>query len=159
MSRLLKIARFFRFVEEVEINDKSELMPENVFVIPQGVCLEGELHTSLPVVIAGEMHGTINVKNNSPLLILPGGLICNGLVSADVVEVQGRVTDAGIDTQKLSVSRTGSISGRSQVRYEKISKHEDSVIEGSFKKRKDPRGQLPLSKEFGFEKINLMEIG
>lgn len=139
MSRLVKVARFLRLVEERVVFDKTEPLPNDVLIVPPGSLVEGQLHTNMSVVLGGEMHGSINIKGDAKLLVLEGAKIRGGLVSADLVEMNGVAIDVGIDADRMVLSQTGRVEGNSQVRYGKLTKHEDAPIDGRLQKRKSAR--------------------
>lgn len=139
MNRLLKLACRLGLVEAHVTFDSMEDLPNDVLIIPSGSVVEGQLHTNLTVVVAGEMNGSINIKGDASLTILEHAEVRNGLVSANTVEIHGTTRDVAIDVDRVHVSSTGRIEGNSQLRYGKLSKHEDAPINGQIEKRKSRR--------------------
>lgn len=147
MNKLAKLACLLGLMEEHVVSDRTDPIPKDVLILPPGSVVEGELHTNMAVVVAGDVEGSINIRGDAKLIILEGASIRNGLVSADIVEISGSATDVGIDVDRLYVSGTGSIQGASKLRYGKLAKHENAPIDGMLQKRKTLRdGTLHIAR-------------
>lgn len=139
LNLFLRAAYKLGLVEDVVTFEKLVPVPSNVMYIPAGAKVEGQIHTELPIVVAGCMEGTLNVRGDADLIVLDKGEINNGLVSANNVEIHGTVRNARLDVNRLNITKTGKVIGKTQVRYDKISLDVDAPIEGHLSKRKSSR--------------------
>lgn len=139
MNLLLRAAYKLGLVEDIIAFEKLVPVPNQVMYIPSGARVEGQIHSELPIVVAGCMEGTLNVRGEGELIILDKGEVNNGLLSANHVEVHGTVRNATIDVNRLNISKTGKVIGNNRLRYDRLSKHEDAPIEGQIAKRKTIR--------------------
>lgn len=126
------------FLEEHESFGSVETFKSDRLVVPAGRCFEGELHTDLPVIVAGEFRGAINIRGDGKLIFLKGAK-GRGFFSANEVQVNTSLNDVVIDTNVLKVAETGAIEGDSEVRYDQIVKHLDAPINGRFGRRSTSR--------------------
>lgn len=139
MNLLLRAAYKLGLIEDIVAFEKLVPVPNKVMYIPSGAKVEGQIHTELPIVVAGCMEGTLNVRGEGELIVLEKGEVNNGLVSANHVEVHGTVRNATIDVNRLNIAKTGKVVGNNRLRYDKLSKDEDAPIEGQIAKRKTIR--------------------
>jgi len=135
MNLLLRLAYKLGLIEDRVAFRTLTPLPRDILYIPAGYRVEGQIHTELPVVVAGTMDGSINIRGDADLVILKEGSINNGLVSANFVDVSGSLRNAHIDVCRLFIHDTGKVLGRSQILYEKLGKHPDSQMDATSKKR------------------------
>ena len=139
MNPFLQAAVWLGLVEWRDDYERSEPMTNDVLYIPADAVVEGQIHTTLPVVVAGVMKGSINVRGDGKVTVLPKATVSDGLVSADFVEIRGVAANVDIDADRLLLTETGKIEGQSRVRYGQLSKHLEAPVNGLLQKRKSIR--------------------
>lgn len=142
MSFIRRLALTLRLVEERDVYDKREKVPDDVLIIPRGSHVAGELHTDLEVIVAGTLEGSVNITSTRRVVVLESGMVSSGVISTEELDIYGTVRAVGVDVDRLRMSATGGIEGNSQVRYKKLSTHEDAQINGQLAKRSEDRVAL-----------------
>lgn len=139
MNLVIRLLQRLNIVDLHETYDKREAIDTSTLVIPEGCTVSGDMHSSIPVVIAGEVQGTVNVVGDGPVTVLKSGSVSKGLLSANTIKLGGKLTDVALDADLLQVDSSARVKGHSMVRYGKLEMHKDGVLEGALSRRRNPR--------------------
>jgi len=101
-------------------------------LIAQGTCIEGNLKFTDGMRIDGEVIGDIRANEGSPsILVISESASVTGLVHADHVIINGRVTGPVLASQLLELQPKARIEG--EVSYKALEMHQGAVIFGQLR--------------------------
>ena len=159
MNFFIRMCYKLGLFEDVVAFKRLEPLPRDILYVPAGYTMAGQIHTDLPVVIAGCVEGSVNVRGGGDIVVLEQGSINNGLVSANYVDLSGALRNAHIDVDRMYVHESGKVLGRSKLLYSKLGKHDDAQVDVSTRKRSTGRdGFIHLAEgrvdAIGFDEIS-----
>ncbi len=101
-------------------------------LIAQGSCIEGNLKFSDGLRVDGEVIGDIRANEGSPsILVISESASVTGLIHADHVIINGRVTGPVHASQVLELQPKAKIEG--EVSYKALEMHQGAVIFGQLR--------------------------
>jgi cytoskeletal protein CcmA (bactofilin family) len=114
---------------------------ESIAKIGQSIRIKGEVQAGEPLIVAGQVDGTVEV-NGHPLTIDTGGAI-EATVSADTIIVSGRASGLLTATAKIVIENSATVNG--DVAAPSVSLAEGAVVNGRIETRQKPKGSLSLA--------------
>ena len=135
MNFLKKAFLKLGLIREETVFTALEKLPQDVIVIPEGSYIQGGMRTDLSVVVAGVMHGDLEIDGRGEIVVLSGGVVRDGAISAASILIQGVASDVRLDGDSIYVPSEGRLQGRNEITYGKFIRDGDADIAGSFFKR------------------------
>lgn len=114
-------------------------------LIAQGSCIEGNLKFTDGLRVDGEVIGDIRANEGSPsILVISESASVTGLIHADHVIINGRVTGPVHASQLLELQPKARIEG--EVSYKALEMHQGAVISGQLRPTSQEVEEKPVLK-------------
>lgn len=109
--------------------------------IGPSIRIKGEVHSAEPLVVAGHVDGTIEVKGHV-LTIDPGGSV-EATVGADTIVVSGKASGLLTATGRVVIKETATVDG--DVSAPIVSLAEGATVNGRIETAQKPKASLSLA--------------
>ncbi len=109
--------------------------------IGPSIRIKGEVHSAEPLIVAGHIDGTIEVKGHA-LTIDPGGSV-DATIGADTIVVSGKASGLLTATGRVVIKETAIVDG--DISAPIVSLAEGATVNGRIETAQKPKASLSLA--------------